>query len=184
MLVWRMEHDGYPGFWVYTGLGRFRWAELTADTSDACASASAGGPWTKVPHLLWHPFPNFAVQYWCQSAWWTQHAWRWHAGIFFNVFNLVMDLPFGLACWSLWFFLSIFVCLNYGHLWLLVLRNCDAKKVVAWTHDCLQLWQTTLRNAPVMVPPLMSLFPHLVAVMELNFDHLQVCSWVTMPYFL
>ena len=53
--------------------------------------------------------------------------------------------------------------------------------------DCrsleLQLWQITLRNAPVMVPPLMNLFPHLVSVMELNFEHLQV-SWCTFVSFI
>jgi hypothetical protein len=37
-----------------------------------------------------------------------------------------------------------------------------------------QLWQTTLKHAPVMVPQLLALFPHLVAVMEKSFDHLQV----------
>lgn len=48
----------------------------------------------------------------------------------------------------------------------------------------LQLWQTTLRTAPVMVPPLMNLFPHLVSVMELNFEHLQVRLCTFMVYLI
>lgn len=50
----------------------------------------------------------------------------------------------------------------------------------------LQLWQTTLKTAPVMVPQLMNLFPHLVAVMERSFDHLQVrpCGVLNLPSFL
>jgi hypothetical protein len=45
---------------------------------------------------------------------------------------------------------------------------------IVFDSGCLQLWQTTLRNAPIMVPQLMDLFPHLVAVMERNFEHLSV----------
>lgn len=50
--------------------------------------------------------------------------------------------------------------------------------------DGMQLWETTLRNAAVMVPPLMNLFPHLVAVMERNFDHLQAAMNIIQSYIL
>jgi hypothetical protein len=50
--------------------------------------------------------------------------------------------------------------------------------------DGMQLWQTTLRTAPVMVPTLMDLFPHLVSVMELNFEHLQAAMCIIESYIL
>ncbi|BBN14841.1 importin-11 [Marchantia polymorpha subsp. ruderalis] len=50
--------------------------------------------------------------------------------------------------------------------------------------DGMQLWQTTLRHAPVMVPQLQGLFPHLVAVMEKSFDHLQVAMNIIESYVL
>lgn len=50
--------------------------------------------------------------------------------------------------------------------------------------DGMQLWQTTLKTAPVMVPQLMNLFPHLVAVMERSFDHLQAAMIIIESYIL
>ncbi|CAK9199162.1 unnamed protein product [Sphagnum jensenii] len=50
--------------------------------------------------------------------------------------------------------------------------------------DGVQLWQTTLRNAPIMVPQLMDLFPHLVAVMERNFEHLSTVMKIIESYIL
>ncbi|CAM6098378.1 unnamed protein product [Calypogeia fissa] len=50
--------------------------------------------------------------------------------------------------------------------------------------DGMLLWQTTLRHAPVMVPQLLALFPHLVQVMEKSFDHLQVAMNIIESYIL
>eukprot|EP00850_Spirogloea_muscicola_P009002 SM000049S16773 [mRNA] locus=s49:579453:591318:+ [translate_table: standard] len=50
--------------------------------------------------------------------------------------------------------------------------------------DGMQLWLVTLRNAPTMVPQILSLFSHLVPVMERNFDHLQVAMKITESYIL
>eukprot|EP00850_Spirogloea_muscicola_P008802 SM000048S16514 [mRNA] locus=s48:162009:170563:+ [translate_table: standard] len=48
--------------------------------------------------------------------------------------------------------------------------------------DGMQLWLVTLRNAPTMVPQILSLFSHLVPVMERNFDHLQVAMKIMESY--
>ncbi|KAL2621919.1 hypothetical protein R1flu_002124 [Riccia fluitans] len=50
--------------------------------------------------------------------------------------------------------------------------------------DGMQLWQTTVKHAPIMVPRLLGLFPHLVSVMEKSFDHLQVATNITESYVL
>jgi len=38
----------------------------------------------------------------------------------------------------------------------------------------IQLWETTLSYAPMMVPQLLALFPYMVEIIERSFDHLQV----------
>lgn len=38
----------------------------------------------------------------------------------------------------------------------------------------MQLWETTLSYAPMMVPQLLACFPHMVEIIERSFDHLQV----------
>lgn len=50
--------------------------------------------------------------------------------------------------------------------------------------DGLQLWQTTLKHAPTITPHLLSLFPHLVPVMERNSDHLQIAMKIIESYVL
>ncbi|MCO5560305.1 hypothetical protein L7F22_013917 [Adiantum nelumboides] len=50
--------------------------------------------------------------------------------------------------------------------------------------DGLQLWQITLKHAPVISPQLLALFPHLVAVMDRNSEHLQVAMKIIASYIL
>lgn len=38
----------------------------------------------------------------------------------------------------------------------------------------MQLWETTLSYAPMMVPQLLVCFPYMVEIIERSFDHLQV----------
>ena len=38
----------------------------------------------------------------------------------------------------------------------------------------MQLWETTLSYAPMMVPQLLACFPYMVEIIERSFDHLQV----------
>lgn len=38
----------------------------------------------------------------------------------------------------------------------------------------MQLWETTLSYAPMMVPQLLACFPYMVDIIEKSFDHLQV----------
>eukprot|EP00271_Cylindrocystis_brebissonii_P019770 TRINITY_DN6200_c0_g1_i2.p1 TRINITY_DN6200_c0_g1~~TRINITY_DN6200_c0_g1_i2.p1 ORF type:complete len:451 (-),score=102.92 TRINITY_DN6200_c0_g1_i2:173-1402(-) len=50
--------------------------------------------------------------------------------------------------------------------------------------DGMQLWLTTLRHAPAMVPPLLHLFPNLIPIMERNFDHMMVAMKLLESYIL
>lgn len=50
--------------------------------------------------------------------------------------------------------------------------------------DGLQLWQTTLKNAPTITPQLLALFPHLVPVMDRNSEHLQITMKIIESYVL
>ncbi|XP_024543668.1 importin-11 [Selaginella moellendorffii] len=50
--------------------------------------------------------------------------------------------------------------------------------------DGLQLWSTTLRHAPVMIPELLVFFPHLVSALERSIDHLEVSMGIVESYVL
>eukprot|EP00897_Mesotaenium_endlicherianum_P007868 jgi/Mesen1/7109/ME000369S06434 len=50
--------------------------------------------------------------------------------------------------------------------------------------DGMQLWEVTLQHAPKMEPQLLALFPHLVAIMTRNFDHLLVAMQLIECYIL
>eukprot|EP00250_Pteridium_aquilinum_P001245 c11455_g1_i1 orf=570-3623(-) len=50
--------------------------------------------------------------------------------------------------------------------------------------DGLQLWQTTLKHAPAITPQILTLFPHLVPVMDRNSEHLQIAMKIIESYVL
>ncbi|KAL5974982.1 hypothetical protein ACLOJK_031658 [Asimina triloba] len=48
--------------------------------------------------------------------------------------------------------------------------------------DSILLWDATLSHAPSMVPQLLEFFPHLVTIIERNFDHLQIAVSILESY--
>ncbi|XP_058113219.1 uncharacterized protein LOC131256229 isoform X2 [Magnolia sinica] len=61
------------------------------------------------------------------------------------------------------------------------INNPDELNVL---EDSVLLWEGTLSHAPSMVPQLLEFFPYLVAIMERNFDHLQVAISIIEGYII
>ncbi|XP_078444953.1 ARM repeat superfamily protein [Wolffia australiana] len=50
--------------------------------------------------------------------------------------------------------------------------------------DGILLWEATLSYAPLLIPPILDLFPNLVGIIERNFDHLQVVITIIEDYII